>query len=96
MNTTKVDFQTIVDNMDNEEKFLYDIEETKFKLIQNLAKCRQLKGLTQKDIADITGMSQQAVSRIEKYGNEPSLANLLKYMKALGLDINNMFKKIKL
>lgn len=77
---------------DQEEKFLYEVEEVQCKLIQNLIKRRNEKNLTQKDIANKTGLSQQAVSRIEKYGNAPSISNLIKYLLALELDINSIFR----
>lgn len=49
--------------------------------------------MTQRDIANKIGLSQQAVSRIEKYGNAPSITNLIKYLRALDLDINSIFKE---
>lgn len=79
-------------NFNNEkEKFLYEVENQQFILIQNLI-CKRIEmNMTQMDIANKTGLSQQAVSRIEKYGNTPSIANLIKYLYALGLDINSIF-----
>ena len=76
---------------DSQTKFLYEVEEMQFTLIENLVKERKKRNLTQKDISRITGLSQQAVSRIEKYGNSPSLINLIKYLKALNIDINGLF-----
>lgn len=87
----KVDILEEVKNLKGEDKFLYDVEITRLDFIQNLAKYRISKKLTQKDISNITGMTQQMVSRIEKYDNSPSLDNLLKYLKALDLDINDIF-----
>lgn len=84
--------QDFVNFNDEKEKFLYEVEDDQFKLIQNLIKKRIEKNMTQRDIADKTGLSQQAVSRIEKYGNTPSMANLIKYLRALDLDINSIFK----
>lgn len=84
--------QEFVNFNDEKEKFLYEVEEDQFKLIQNLIKKRIERNMTQKDIANMTGLSQQAVSRIEKYGNTPSMANLIKYLRALNLDINNIFE----
>lgn len=78
---------------DEKEKFLYDVEEDQFKLIQNLIEKRIEKNMTQRDIANKIGLSQQAVSRIEKYGNAPSITNLIKYLRALDLDINSIFKE---
>lgn len=74
-------------------KFLYEVEDIEFRLIENLVKERKKRSITQKEVAEMTGLSQQAVSRIEKYGNKPSLNNLLKYMYAIGININDLFGK---
>ncbi|MGN9163471.1 helix-turn-helix domain-containing protein [Clostridium sulfidigenes] len=74
-------------------KFLYEVEDMEFQLIENLVRERKRRSITQKEIAERTGLSQQAVSRIEKYGNKPSLNNLLKYMYAIGININDLFGK---
>lgn len=87
----KVDFNSRIKNMDPMSKFLYEVADQEYQLIERLVNERKRKELTQLDISKITGMSQQAVSRIEKYGNKPSLTNLLKYMKAVRLDINSIF-----
>lgn len=75
---------------DLEYDFSHMIEEDNYKLIENLIKIRKSKNITQKDISNITGMSQQAVSRIEKYGHCPSLINFLKYIRVLGININDI------
>jgi Predicted transcriptional regulators len=87
----KMNFDSKIKEMDSMSKFLYDVEDIEYRLIENLVAERKRKNLTQLDISKITGMSQQAISRIEKYGNRPSLTNLLKYMKAIKLDINSIF-----
>lgn len=38
------------------------------------------------------GMTQQAVSRIERCENFPILSKLIKYLCALNLDINSIFE----
>lgn len=91
MNGMNVDHCKLINELKNEDKFLYEIEDIEYQLIENLITKRKNMNLTQKDIASITGMSQQAVSRIEKYGNKPSLTNLIKYMRALNLDLNVIF-----
>lgn len=87
----KMNFDSKIKEMDPMSKFLYEVEDIEYRLIENLIAERKRKNLTQLDISKITGMSQQAISRIEKYGNRPSLTNLLKYMKAITLDINSIF-----
>lgn len=86
-----INFEELKKEFNNKEKFLYDIECEQYELIENLIKERKKKGLTQKDIAQKTGMTQQTVSRIEQYDVKPSLLNLLKYLKAVDLSINSIF-----
>lgn len=86
-----VNFADLKGKLKPNEQFLYEIERDQYELIKNLIAERKKKKLTQKDIAQITGMSQQAVSRIEQYDVKPSLINLLKYIKAIGLNINSIF-----
>lgn len=78
--------------MEDKELYLLEIFDIQYKLIKNLQKKRLEKNLSQKDIANITGLSQQAISRIETFQYSPSLQNLLKYMKALNIDINSLFE----
>lgn len=87
----KVNLDDMINSLSDNGKYLYAVEDQEYRLIENLVAERKRQSLTQADISLRTGMSQQAVSRIEKYGNKPSLTNLLKYMKALNLDINSMF-----
>lgn len=86
-----VNLDDMINSLSDNGKYLYGVEDQEYRLIENLVAERKRQSLTQADISLRTGMSQQAVSRIEKYGNKPSLTNLLKYMKALNLDINSMF-----
>ena len=74
----KVDIQKRI-----EEKMKIDIEFKKAYEEVN----RKQKGLTQKQIADMTGMKQQALSRMEKERHAPTLNNLFKILSALDLDI---------
>lgn len=83
--------QNILNN--NFAKFLYEVEDMEFQLIKNLVKERKKRSITQKEIAEKTGLSQQAISRIEKYGNKPTLTIYLKYMYAIGININDLFER---
>lgn len=77
--------------MKDKELYLLEIFDVQYKLIKNLQKKRLEKKMSQKDIANLTGLSQQAISRIETFQYSPSLPNLLKYMNALDIDINSLF-----
>ena len=63
---------------------LYRIEE---KIIETLVSARKNKGLSQKEVADITGLKQPAIARIENNVNSPQLDTLIKLVDALDLKI---------
>ncbi|XZJ12677.1 helix-turn-helix domain-containing protein (plasmid) [Clostridium perfringens] len=65
-----------------------------YELMQSIVKARKKIGLTQKEISKRSGLTQQMVSRMEKVGNSPTLTNFLRYISALGLDIDVKKKKI--
>ena len=54
---------------------------------QLIAYRKQLK-LTQKDIADATGMKRSNIARIELKKNEASLDSLVRYAKCMDLDLS--------
>ena len=54
---------------------------------QLIAYRKQLK-LTQKDIADATGMKRSNIARIELKKNEASLDSLVRYAKCMELDLS--------
>ena len=60
--------------------------------IEKIVNHRKELGLTQKDISRITGLSQQAISSLERYDREPRLNTLLKYLEAININIENIFK----
>lgn len=66
-----------------------DIEK---QFIDNLVKIRKAKGLSQRELASITGLTQQSISSIERKDRVPTLTNLIKYLKGLNIDINDMLK----
>ena len=76
---------------ENKELYSLEILNIQYKLIENLHRVRLEKNMSQSDVAKITGLSQQAVSRIETFQYSPSLPTLIKYMNALNIDINDLF-----
>lgn len=58
---------------DNQEDFMH-----------NLVKARENAGLTQKDLADLLGVSQATVSQFEHYDNDPKLSTVRRYALAVG------------
>lgn len=50
----------------------------------DLITLRQNAGLTQGDVADLLGISQQAVQKLERYDSDPKLSTLRRYANAVG------------
>lgn len=75
--------KTIKDNHELETSFKrFDAQ---YELIEQLVEFRKASGITQKEVALKSGLTQQMVSRIEKIDYSPTLDNFLKYVLALGL-----------
>ena len=60
------------------------MEEMRFK--QVLIDARKSKDLTQKEISERSGLSQQAVSRLEK-GHGGTIDTVIKYLHSMGLKL---------
>ncbi|MCW7999841.1 transcriptional regulator [Clostridium sp. cpc1] len=61
--------------------------DAQYKLIESLVKFRESTGITQKEVAERSGLTQQMVSRMEKIDNSPTLDTFLRYVLALGLEL---------
>ena len=70
------------------EKRLLDLE---MNLIDELAKLRKDKELSQKDLCEIINFKQPTLAKIEKRKNSPQLSTLIKILDALDYHIE--FKK---
>ena len=53
-------------------------------IIGELIKARREKGLTQKELENITGIKQPVIARIEKGTTNPRIATILKLLAPLG------------
>ena len=73
----------------------FDLIDKEFELITKAIEMRKAEGNTQESIAEKAGLSQQAVSRIEKLSVSPSLKSFIKYLDAAGLEINIQKKSHK-
>lgn len=62
------------------------------KIIARLKKIRLERGLTQKDVADIMGIAQTSLSRIEAGTHSPSVDLLERYADAVGCRIDIVSK----
>lgn len=81
---------TFIDEVEKNDETLkkwgdyYRIEES---IIETIVKTRKNKGLSQKQVAELTGLKQPAIARIENNANSPQLDTLIKIVDALGLKI---------
>ena len=78
-------------NKDPKLKLQYNVEQDRYLIAKKLKEIREAKGYTQKEIADITGLTQQMISKMEKYNTgDPSLSSFLAYCNALNINISNI------
>lgn len=65
-------------------------------MIKNHVKiARQHKGISQTELAKLTGLSQNSISSIETGQYNPTVGNALKIAKALNLKVEELFVLIK-
>ena len=57
-------------------------------IVDQLIAYRKQLNLTQKDIADATGMKRANIARIERKKNEASLDSLVRYARSMKLDLS--------
>ena len=67
-------------------KRAYDEFQARIALQRALVQTRKAENMTQTDVANASGLSQQAVSRIEK-GTGATISSLLKYLSGIGYGI---------
>jgi DNA-binding XRE family transcriptional regulator len=76
---------------DETTKAEYDALEPIYDVTREIIRLRLEKGLTQKDLAEIVGTKQSAISRLESGSSNPSLEFLCKVAHALGKEFHISF-----
>ena len=76
---------------DPEFKAGYDALEPEFSLIKALMDARLEKGLTQKELAEMTGISQGDRSRIDRGTANPSIKTIQRLATALDKKVQILF-----
>ena len=71
----------------SEFKNAWDESRTEYALLGELVKLRKEKGLSQVELAEMSGNKQQVISRIENKENSPTLKTLCSIVDVLGYDI---------
>ncbi len=72
----------------NDPKFIDPTQKAKVdfevELIGKLIEVRETKGLSQKELADLAGLKQPAIARIESMKTTPQIDTLFKILQPLG------------
>ncbi len=63
-----------------------------FELVRQIIQAREERQLTQKQLAELTGIPQGHISRIENGNYNPSLAYLKRIANGLGKELHIQFK----
>lgn len=76
---------------DSNFKKEYDDLEPEYDIINAMIKVRKEKGLTQKQLSELTGISQSDISRIENGTRNPSLEMIKRLATGIGMRLKLEF-----
>lgn len=68
-------------NLSEEDESVIELEK---ELIRTLVSVREEKGITQKQLAEMSGLKQPMIARLEKATHSPQVDSLLKVLVPLG------------
>ena len=74
-----------------EFKQAWDNLEPEFQLVNTILTARKERSLTQKELSELTGITQADISKIENGSANPSLATLKRLAKGLGKELRIEF-----
>lgn len=76
-----------------DDKFRAEWEalEPEYQIIKSMLDGRAMKGMTQKDLAEATGITQADISKLENGNANPSLRTLERIAKGLGMRLKIEF-----
>ena len=87
LNEELAEIKDIIERNPN-AKEAYEQFEAECKLRRELADARKQQNIAQKELKERTGLTQQAISRIENdHEISPSLRNIMKYVNAIGYEL---------
>lgn len=79
---------TTFDDVWNDKEFISEEERARIEfevsLIGKLIEARESKGITQHELAEMTGVKQSAIARLESMKSTPQIDTLFKILKPLG------------
>ena len=70
---------------DPEIKAEYETLKPEYAIIQAMIDARKLKGITQKELSERTGIAQGDISKLENGNGNPSLKTLQRLARAMGM-----------
>ena len=79
---------------DPEFKKEYDALRPELAIIQAMIDARKQSGLTQKELAERTGITQSDISRLENGSANPSLKTLQRLAEGMGMQLKLEFRPI--
>ena len=85
VNVHRIINDTLTD--DPELKKMWGESRTEYHVLGELVKLRKSRGLSQAELAKMSGNKQQVISRIENKENSPTLKTLCSLLDVLGYDI---------
>ena len=74
-------------NESKEAKQAYDEFDAYYAFRKSLIQARKEEKVTQKELGEITNLSQQAISRIETGGTNVTIETLMKYLSGIGYSL---------
>lgn len=87
------DYQSFLDEQLKDPAFKkeYDALEPEFSIIQAIIDARKSAGLTQKELAQRTGIAQSDISKLETGNANPSLKTLQRLAEGMGMRMRLTF-----
>lgn len=73
----------------------YDALESEFDIIQAMIDARKQSGLTQKELAERTGINQADISKLENGTANPSIRTLRRLADGMGMKVKLVFEPIR-
>lgn len=94
MSFEKINVKSIVAEKRKEPEFDNEYQKIKqeYRLIDKIVSERKRKNMTQKELASITGISQQSISRLEREKHIPQIDTFIKLLDGLGLELTIIAK----
>lgn len=74
-------------NEDAEFAKAWENSRNEYELLLEVIRIRKELGLTQQQLADISGNTQQEISRLEKRGHSPALRTICRIVNSMGYDL---------